>query len=511
MRKIHLFFLLVFISMVTNVSIASELNNMYKEGASWKVIMGHDASGSPILSDSQFGEPHFDYDGDGITDYTKFEHFYLPLEIGGSEACDDLQYKGFRNVSIYSGTNSGELLFQSEPIQDNCISINDDPTVVYPALWRGSIGYGMTEKELVITPQYYDTGWIVKANSIPATQAFYTSNSSSFADYTQAMPMLQPSAGGLSYQYGAMPNNGLIIEINGESKYVAASSGRFMKYSTDPNGVNQLEADTPFLHRDDLVGRNYGLLAHDTYGNEDKVFLVSGITSRDLFSDVMSYYATGVVLGSDIWASIERHVSILDMGSNTVQQKFYSYAHDNQDGDTYRQRVTYPSYPLIPTGEDPRGSRLIYNVFDGASWAIHISTPGETSSAIAIANYYVWDVIRVNDNEVRIVTSPIDNQKPVWIPDFMSESVIGSWRQEFYFPKMETRIFTWHGDRQTFEAGKVIHGGIPDLTVPIPVRENTNTSNGWHFPTQRRIDEGTNDIILRMKDSSGGEFEESMF
>ena len=51
--------------------------------------------------------------------------------------------------------------------------------------------------------------------------------------------------------------------------------------------------------------------------------LIAGTDASTLFSDMLA----GAMV-SDPWGQIERHVSIVDMATGTVDDRFFSYAHD---------------------------------------------------------------------------------------------------------------------------------------------------------------------------------------
>jgi hypothetical protein len=439
-------------------------------------------SSIPASSLTSAWAPIFDFDGDGSPDLGTIE------SAATSISCDDGNKIMSRAYSVLSGRNLSQLKYKSGQINDLCVPINNAETAQSTSLHLGAFQYGTQAGAIALAPQYLETGWFLLSG---AGSFFYPPTTPGYGNYINAKPMLQPSSGGLSYQRYSAPLTGFVVQVNGASRYVATSSGRFMSYTMGANSTQQLLGDSTFLARPDIVGRNYGLLQHDISGNPNKIFLITGTPAKDLFDDVKKGYASSVVTGSDLWAGIERHVSVLDMSQMAVTQKFYSYAHDGGEANTYRNRITYPSLARLPS-KSSAGSRMAYNVFDGSTWSIHISIPGGVASQSILANYYVWDLVQVDNDTVDIITSPIDLSRKVWIPNFTTaKGLVGSWRQENYFPEIKTKIFRWTRQSEMMSLKSTITGGIPYVEIPFPNRGTEASGTGYLFPSLRAMDQAT--------------------
>lgn len=449
-----------------------------------------------VGSDYQLG---FDYDGDGRVDIFEI------TQISSGETCGDGGLRRLRSLKIYSG-HTGALRLATGAIKDPCLSVNGGVSQPYPAVHRGAFQWGGWAGIMAMVPQYLPIAWFF-ANA--KAFHFWNAESAEFANYQQAKPMLQPSANGAKFLANQQPLNGLIVNHGGGVRYIAATSGRFLKYTVGENSSQQLLADAPFLARADLVGRNYGLLQHDAAGNPDLIFLAAGTSAADLFQDFRKYGNANVVLGTDLWAGIERHIAIYNLATNQVSQKFYSYAHDQNDGHTYRGRVTYPARMLLPS-KDSAGSKMIYNVFDGSTWNVHITASGTTASQIIIANSYVWDVIERAGGEVDVLMSPIDLNRDVMVPDFISaDGTIGSWRKAFYFPQLSTQIQRWQKNSESFALRKSLIG-VPDLGGVYPQTATSSNGTGYSFPAQRVLDVERRKVHLVLRDAAGTGFEAAL-
>ncbi len=428
-----------------------------------------------------------DLNGDGLADVASVQTApgAMPCATGALD----------RTLTILSGADPSVVLYTSSPLPDACISLNGAAPSAYISVWDGALDIG-APGALALAPQYYSEGWFLDGGG----GTFYTAETAAFASYTAARPMLQPSAQGNSYAPFQQPLNGMIATIAGQPRYVATTSGRFLQFAIAPLSASQLIADSPFLARPDIVGRNYGLLEQDTGGDPGKISLIAGTAANDLYSDVMAGSASNTVTGTDLWAAIERHVSVLDAPSGAVVQKFYSYAHDDTDGDTYRNRITYPSYAKLPAHAGP--SRLIYNVFDGSTWNIQITEPGGVQSATILAGYYVWDVIPRGADEVDVLASPIDTGRVVEVPDHVvtGTSTVGSWRAASYFPQLTTTVFRWTRDHEQLEQ-LTSFAGIPRLDLGFPRRATESASSGRLFPSLRAVGE-TGQVVLLIRDAN---------
>lgn len=419
-----------------------------------------------------------DYNGDGVPDISTIQ------DAGAAAPCAAGPAPRNRTLQVLSGANPASVLYANGSVPDPCISINGAATTPYPGLAAASVLFG-PPGFLAMAPQYYYAGWLLGGVS----SYFYTAETSSFSAYAAARPMLQPPAGGLSYHELQQPLNGLLLSYGGGVRLVATTSGRFLQYAVTTYGPSQLVGDSPFLARNDLVGRTYGLVQHDVHGNPANVANIVGTSAANLYTDVLQGYASGTVTGTDRWAAIERSVAILSMATGSVDQKFYSYAHDamaSANAYTYRNRITYPSSGLLPSSS-AAGSRMIYNVFDGTTWNIQISAPGATATATAVPDYYVWDVIQRDADTVDILASPIDTTRNIYVPDYVADDSVGtvqSWRYATYFPQLVTKVFRWSRTAERFTELRSF-AGIPRLDQAFPRMPEVSASEGYLRPALR--------------------------
>jgi hypothetical protein len=441
-----------------------------------------------------------DFNGDGYPDYA------VITSAASGTVCNDGVAAQNSMVSIYSGNSPTNLLYQSGNFTDRCIPLNGGATIRYPAMFMGALQYGPYSNLFTISPQYLATSWEIWNGG---GAYLYTAESSGYAPYVNARPMLQPSAGGLSYAALNQSQNGLIINYNGSAQYVATQSGRFQRYATAPYSTSQLLQDVPFLARTDIVGRNYGLLQHDTDGNVNNVFLIAGVQASDLLNDMQTGYGSGVVNGSNVWGAIERHVSVYNMATGTVAQHFYSYAHDpnNTNAATYINRVSYPSYGRLPS-QNSAGSHMVYNVFDGVTWNVHISSPGGVADQSIVPNMYVWDLIPVDANTVDVLISPIDQSRNIWVPNYVNDSgVPQSWKQAHYFPQMLTYVYRWTRSAETWGSVGSLAGGVPYLAYTN--NRATEAATSGIFTSLRGLDSATrtHTVVEMYKPDTGTYFE----
>lgn len=449
--------------------------------------------------------PVFDYNGDGSADFATIQ------SVASGLYCGNGANRTNRTFTIFSGAAPATQLYVTSPIPDPCISLNGAPTSPYLGLYIGSLQYGASSGAFALIPQYYANGWFLWNGGSSATY-FYTPETASFAAYNNDLPMLQPSAGGLSYQALNQPLNGLMVSYGGGTRYVATASGRFMNFAVNSYSAAQLLGDRPFLARTDIVGRTYGLLQHDTDGNAAKVMLIAGVSSVNLFNDVVAGYASNTVIGNDPWGALERHISSYDLSTNTVQQNFYSYAPDpvggSANGYAYRHRITFPPFARVPS-QNAAGSRMVFNVYNGSTWNVHFTTPGGVVSSTILSNYYVWDMIRRDANTVDLIMSPVDTGRMVWVPNhLLSTGYPAGWRQEKYFPQMKTEIFRWTRAAESMALIQTINGGIPYMGPAFPNAGTERSSEGFLYPSVRSLDAATDtDAVLILRNSAGGLFE----
>jgi hypothetical protein len=403
---------------------------------------------------------NLDYNADGRPDVLAIEAEATSIR------CDDGTMAFRRTAKIYSGINPASQLFASSPILDRCIPINSGPTTQYVGLSTSAIQFGANTGQLAIVPQYFPYGYFY---SNAKTDFFYTPETENYAYYVNKQSMLQPSARtspgqpALSYQALTQPLNGIILNIAGQVRYISTSSGRFMQYGLGPYSVSQLVSDTPFLARLDLVGRTYGPLQYDYLSSSQNLYLINGPSAYSVYLDYLTVRKGNGLVGNDLWGGIERHISLFNTQSFVVTQRFLSYAHDpsNLNANTYRGRPATVANYLLPS-QSPLGSRAIYNLFNGNTWAVQITTPGGVESQMSLSGYFVWDVIPVDKDTVDVVVSPVDSTNLVYVPDYVSSTgVPQSWRFASYLPQRKTQIFRWSRSLEQLSLLRSFENGIP--------------------------------------------------
>jgi hypothetical protein len=437
----------------------------------------------------------FDFNGDGVIDFALVKH----VTLGSCNA--DVLYR--RTIEIYSGLDAS--LLTSTTLDDRCILINGTTWQASITLAENTIHFGTPAGLVAIAPRYDGQGWLMGPGF---SDAFYPPDAAAYDTYENSQPALQPSAGGAHHVDMSQPLHGLIVPFGAGARYVAFSSGRVVQYAIAPLSPSQLLVDTPFLSSPDLVGRSYGLVQHDALGNTNRVSVISGTSIRDLLLDLEAGDASGVVTGHDLWGGIERHVTTYDLTTGAIDQKAISYAHTNSNQGTYVNRVAFPANAYLPS-TSPLGSHLVYNVFDGATWSIHISTPGGSASQTIWANQIVWDVIPRGPDAVDLITSPVD-PRLVMVPDFVSDaSVVQSWRQATYFPKWRTEVYRWTRSAETATLVRTLDGAVPSLEVPISSPGNAAAADGLIFPVLRAMDRATRSMPVMVMRAQAGTYAET--
>jgi hypothetical protein len=242
-------------------------------------------------------------------------------------------------------------------------------------------------------------------------------------------------------------------------------------------------------------------------GNPNRVSVSSGTAIKDLYLDLDDGDTTGVVNGHDVWGAIERHVTTYDLSSAAVDQHPFSYAHANQNEYAYINRVAFPASAYLPSSSG-EGSRLVYDVFDGSTWSIHISTPGGSASQTLWANQIIWDVIRRSDDEVDLVTSPVDSRS-VMVPDYVNDSgAPQSWRPATYFPAWRTEIYRWTRSSESAALVKTIDGAVPYLGVAVSSPGDAASADGVIYPVLRAMDRATHAVPVMIMRTHEGAYPE---
>lgn len=269
----------------------------------------------------------------------------------------------------------------------------------------------------------------------------------------------------------------MIVKVGDEERIVFFTSTRVVQYRTGPLNRQQLVFDTPFLtnNRRDLVGRNYGLIMPDP-ANSRYLVLVAGTASDTMFLDKKSGK-----MDSDYWGGIERHVTIYDLHTGRVQDRFFSYAHDNNDGFKYEGRVLFPNniYPATRANR----SRLAFNVYTNGHWNLVVTDPGSTETAKSFRDLFLWDIADVDQDGVQEwITSPVGDPSDADVPGY-------------YFVKWRTELNTWDESTMTLKLKKRFDDAIPLLTPHFREPQRTS-SHSYLYPVQTIEKNGHLEILL---------------
>jgi hypothetical protein len=341
----------------------------------------------------------FDVDADGWTDAAVVTSTVLGTLCGTT----DMVETGLTFVSGADGT----LISGVSPLPDLCWDFSG---TVYPtSQWTvDGVSFGTEPGLIALAPYYATNAWFFTwgGTSFSSEYAYYPSTSS----YDDAYTADQPNAWGTGTSYLANSHvaNGLLLETGGELRWVFFTSGRVVHYAVEPWSAAQLRLDVPYLSagRTDLAGRNYGLVTRDP-GDPDHLALLTGVDAAVLLADAVAGAAV-----TDPWGAIERHVTVHDLATGAVDDRFFSYAHDDSDGWQYRERVAYPAGAWV---RGDGASALAFSVYDGTTWAIHVTTPGGTADASVEAGAYLWDIRDLDDDGTdEWIVSPTAGYLPDW-------------------------------------------------------------------------------------------------
>lgn len=418
-----------------------------------------------IQGENLFGG--FDFDGDGWIDLGSVVRKPTNDNRNGQQ----LQT---RQILLFRG-KSGEAITTAEPLTDLWWPKLGYSTVQWSHL---SILFGSQTPLLSMAPYYAQEGFICAyENGKFRTNRFvYPSTPAYDKAYRNAKP--DAYGQGRSHVENSHVNNGLFVQANGQDRLLFFTSSRVVQYAAAPFGPGQLVCDHPFLNggREDLAGRNYGLVMIDP-SVSSRVALVAGTHAQSVYTDLK----TGKI-EADPLGAIERHVTAYDFLSDTLDHRFYSSVHDK--GGNYEQRVVYPCNIYI-RGKPGQPSRLAYNVYENGRWQLHISKPGSTADQLALADLFLWDIIERN-GQTQLIISPSEDPKQ---PDAIGH----------YFPKWRTDVYAWDERNRKLVSVESIDGAIPHLQAKF--REgNRTTSYGWLYPALTVSENGKAKLLLERKD-----------
>lgn len=413
-----------------------------------------------VLWDEDVGEGAlfggFDFDADGWPDLGLQRSTDTGKPCGESTILDTwIDFAKGVDGSVVAGTGHLESL---------CWTF---PGTTYPTHQWSPLGilFGAPTKTLAAVPYYAKTGTYLDFGG-GAFSTLGTFHYPSTPDYDATYVNDRPNVYGDGKSYTTDPHiaNGLVLSRGGTTRLVFFTSARVVEYALGPLGPDQLLADTPFITagRTDLVGRDYGLVVPDP-GEPDHLVLVSGTSADTVFRDMQ----TGK-MESDPWGQIERHVTIYSFSGKSVDDRFFSYAHDGGDAKKYEGRVVYPNDPFVRTA-DGQPSRLAFNVYEGGHWRLHVTAPGTTVDAVVLDDMFLWDIRDLDgDGKVEWALSP--SRDP-------TDPNTSGW----YFVKWRTLLADWQEATVKLVVRETMEGTIPFLQGTFREPERT-TSRGSLFP-----------------------------
>lgn len=413
----------------------------------------------------------FDVDGDGFPD------FGVAAREDAGEVCGAIAMQNTW-LDLHAGA-TGALLAGTPKSKDLCWTFG---TTIYPTQQWTDLGvlFGDETKTVALSPYYAKIAqYATWGGSAFTYQELDYPSTAAFDLYTQAKTNAYGSGKHTDNPHVA---NGLILRVKSEQRLVFFTSSRVVQYGLEGRSVGQLRVDHPFLTagRTDLVGRDYGLVARDP-GDEGLLALVSGTSIYSVYADMVSGK-----MEFDPWGQIERHVTVYDPATDVLDDRFYSYAHDGGDAKKYEGRVAYPDHPFLRRAAGR--SRLVYDVYEGGHWYVHVSTPGATADAWKLRGAVVWDVRDLDGDGVdEVLLSPVELPTDPDVPGY-------------YFPKWQTQIAHLATDEKSFTIARTLEG-IPEL-VPFFRDARRTTSFSALYPVATVGVGGKARLVLRKADGT---------
>jgi hypothetical protein len=411
----------------------------------------------------------FDFDADGVPDLglVRTEDTGVPC---GSQTILKT------GIDVASG-RTGEVFALVPPEESICWDFSG---TIYPThQWSGlGVLFGSASNELATSAYYATSGQFWKWNGAGFDEVGvfqFPSTSAYDAAYTADQP--NPYGQGYSYVQSSHAANGLLVAAGGETRLAFFTSARAAAYAPGPLAPDQLRMDVPYLtgDRTDIAGRNYGLVAVDP-GAPSHLVLIAGTSADTMYSDM----TTGT-MEADPWGQIERHVSIVDLETGAVEDRFFSYAHDNGDGNQYEGRVVYPNGAFVRQAGGP--SRLAFNVYEGGHWMLHVTQPGSTADEVVYEDLFLWDIRDLDgDGHDEWVLSPSRDPEDPDVPGY-------------YFVKWRTVLGYWSDVLSTWKESATLEGAIPML-VPAFRSPELTTSRGFLYPTLTTRAGGPMELLL---------------
>ncbi len=355
-----------------------------------------------------------------------------------------------RHLELVSG-RTGEALATWSTARDICWTF---PTTAYSTMQWTSLGilWGEGTRFVSLQRQYETQGFFARYDassaSFATSYAYVFPSTSQYGSYGAARTN---AYGGTAWVDESHVANGLVVPSGDGERVAFFTSARFAIYTAGPYGTAQLVRDLPFVARTDLAGRNYGLVSLDP-ADPERLSLIAGTDASTVHADRIDGRRE-----SDPWGAIERHVTLVNLRTGSLRQRFYSYAHDGGDANQYQGRVVYPAAAHVRVADGP--SRLAYNVFGSGRWHLHVSEPDATADAIVVDDVFLWDVRDVDgDGTDEWLVSPAEGYLPSW----------------------ETTVRHWNEGERTADT-IATHPGVPELLRAFR-RGTATTSRGALHP-----------------------------
>lgn len=425
----------------------------------------------------------FDIDGDGVVDLGLVRAKELPTDCFGKKLHE-------RAIDLVLG-GTGTILPANVPaLSDICWSFGyaTEQWSVLAAL------FGAGSRDLVLVPQYTSTNENA-LNAYSEGKAFVVGleGGAMVLRGSMTMPTVpaydalpgakpEPHGSGTAYYAASHVPNGLVTGDGAGARLLFFTSGRAVSYGM--KAPFALAADLPWLTagRADLLGRNYGLVMPDP-ARPARVALVAGASTVSLWQDMVSGK-----MESDPWAGIERHVAIYDADTNTVDDRFFSYAHDGGDAMKYEGRTVHPNAAWVGARGAPE-SRLVFDVYQGGHWHTIVTKPGTTTSDVDLRDLFVWDVRDLDgDGEPEIIASPARDPADPDVPGY-------------YFVKARTIVHHWDEAGRALTPIKTYPEGLPWLVGGF--RDTSRSSSGgWLYPVLAVATDTGRALVLRAPDGS---------
>ena len=394
----------------------------------------------------------FDYDGDDWPDLGLAHHEPGPTPCGASTI-------GTSWIELIDGRD-GSTVYETAAESDICWTF---PSATYPTTqWGGGVLFG-EGPTLFLSATYATTSSMPMwdGEAFVGVDVLYPSTPG--YDATYAADQLNAWGLGTSYLANSHVANGLVGTFAGETRAVVFTSGRVVQYAAAARPSDRLREDRPFLSagRTDLAGRNYGLVARDPAAPQ-RVVLLAGTSIATWYTDMIAAAMT-----SDPWGGIERHVAVYDTSTNTIVDRFYSYAHDANDGHQFEGRVAYPANPFVSVAGSP--SRIAYSVYEGGHWILHVSQPGDPADAMTLRGVALVDIRDLDgDGTDEWIASRTELEGDPDVPGY-------------YFGKWRLDVYHWDETDLELSVIDVDQAGTP---VPLAAFRTTDRSSsaGLLFP-----------------------------